>query len=359
MVFKYIEKDQPEKVHRLLNYMDRKLSRSIYPVFTNNENTLLNFYVGEYTSTLNEPTIRPNDRLYGGGCGWSAGYSNYEYGGGYPDVDYRYPITLNEIIVMKDEYILSKIDDSEQSVEDKEFLRLYFKYYIDLWKDHSMEAVQFLNAYPDYRHNDFIKRRIRRWYIRGDESWSFYLGGGAPLFTDGIKETLDYRGSVTYGIDGVFNRLMIGLHGMSNSGEVIQPFTHNGESFEENWNIYTFNYTLNIGFSILDFDFLRVTPSVDFGGIYTGIPSLKEDEYDADPSVGALAYGYGGAIDIFPFLKPSSGFYHDVIHRVGIRLHGGRLYNRLDQKVSVLTGHQDYFSISLIYDFGEMVIDME
>ncbi|MEQ8626168.1 hypothetical protein [Ekhidna sp.] len=357
MVFKHIEKDNPEKVNQILNYMDRKLNRTIYPVFTNNEQTLLNFYIGNYAPSLNQPTTRPHDRFYGRGCGWSVSYTDYEFGGGYPDVDYRYPITLDEIISMKDEYILEQIDNSEQRVDDKEFLGLYFKYYIDRWDDHSMEAVKFLNAYPEYRHNDFIKRNIRRWYVRGDESWSLYLGGGSSLFSEGINETINYRGSFTYGADGYFNRWAVGFHGMSNYGNIVQPFTHKGETFSTDWNIYTLNYTINVGFSILDFDFLRITPSIDFGGIYTGIPTSKEEEYEADPSVGAIVYGYGGAIDIFPFIA-AGGFYNNVLHRVGIRLHGGRLYNRLDQKVTSLTGHQDYFSISLIYDFGEMVIDM-
>ena len=358
MVFEHIEKGNPAKVRQLLNYLDRKLNPTIYPVFTNNEQTLLNFYTGNYEPTLIQPTNRPHDRLYGRGCGWSVTYSDSEYGRGYPDVDYRYPITLNEIVLMKDEYILERIDKSNQSGDDKEFLALYFKYYINRWEDYSMEAVKFLNAYPDYKHNDFIKRRIRRWYVRGDESWSFYLGGGLPLFTAGINEILDYRGAFIYGVDGYFNRMAVGFHGMSNYGEVAQAFSHKGETFSADWNIYTLNYTINIGYSILDFNFLRVTPFVDFGGIYIGIPTSKEEEYNADPSVGAVAYGYGGAIDIFPFITAKSGFYHDMLHRFGVRLHGGRLYNRLDKKVSTMTGHQDYFSISLIYDFGEMVIDM-
>ena len=102
---------------------------------------------------------------------------------------------------------------------------------------------------------------------------------------------------------------------------------------------------------------MRLTPSVDFGGISISLPERKVEEYPEDPSIGAVSYGFGGTIDIFPFQFESHN-YSNELHRLGIRIHAGRYYSNLANKNSVLDGYQDYLGFSIIYDGGSMKVDM-
>jgi len=239
LIFSYIEKQQPDKAEHLIRYVSLRLNPAIYPLFTRHEQILLDFYLGKYAPTLTLPRVRPYDRLGGGGiCGF---YSQDYYDDGYPDIDIRYPISLIQLISLREDYIQNRILESEEKTDDKAFLKLYFTYYTHAYEDHSLEAVDFLNTYPDYRHNDFVKRHIRKWYVRGEDSWSFYLGGGSPSFSEGIQRTIDYNGAVSYGIDGIFNRFVVGIRATSSYGKVVQSFSHKGEDFNSDWRIYTIN----------------------------------------------------------------------------------------------------------------------
>lgn len=350
LVFKYVEKNEPVKVKAILSYTRRKLNPYIYRVFTDDELELLNFYLGRYEDIL----LNPRSHYHYSYRGY--GYHGEYYGHDYPDIDYRYSINLDVVIASQADFIMNQIQDSEVTEEEKAFLSLYFKHKVHLEKDLTMEAVQFINAYPESKYADYVKKDIRRWMIRGDYSFDVYFGGGQSILSDQFEETIHHRSTLVYGMDGSINRAMIGLRMATTYGEVLNEFSHRGDAFTNGMPIYTFNYTVNVGYSILDFDFLRITPSVDFGGVYTSVPEHKVEEFPEDPSIGAISYGFGGAIDIFPFQK--IGNYTETLHRIGLRLHGGRLYNNLKNKNVLLDGHQDYFGISLIYDASEMKVDM-
>lgn len=359
MVFNYIEKNDPAKVSAILKYTDRKLNPYIYGVFTNNERELINFFLEEYEPILSDPSAHYHSPYRGYGCRGSVNYNEYEsYGGYYPDIDFRYPINLNAVIASQAASILERIQTSGLSQEEKSFLILYFKYKVHYQDDLTVEAVQFINDYPESTHVDFVKRYIRRWYVRGDYSWDVYLGGGQSILTGDITETLLHRSTVFYGVDGSFNRTMVGARFATTYGEVLNEFSHKGDAFTNGMPIYTFNYNLTVGYSILDFDFLRLTPSVDFGGIFTSVPERKVEEFPEDPSIGAISYGFGGTLDIFPF-QFANTTYSTELHRIGLRIHAGRFYNNLKNKNVLLDGYQDYIGFSIIYDGGAMKIDMD
>lgn len=350
MVFKYIEENNPEKVKAILRYVDRKLNPFVYQVFSNDEKELIHFFLARYEEILMNP--KPSYER-----GYRYGYHYDHYEDYYPDIDYRHPINLDVVIAYQTDNILEAIQTSNVSPEEQAFLTLYFKYKVNYREDLTMEAVQFINDYPESEYLNFVKEYIRRWYVRGDDSFDVYIGGGQSLLSGDLEESILHRSSVFYGVDGTINRIMVGARMSTTYGEILNEFSHEGDAFTDGMPIYTFNYSLTVGYAILDLDFLRITPSVDFGGIYTSVPERKKEEFPEEPSIGSITYGFGGAIDIFPFQFANSGFTNELF-RLGVRLHGGRYYNNLVNKNDLLAGHQDYFGLSIILDGGTMKIDM-
>lgn len=356
MVFKYVEKNDVQKVKQILTYTEEKLNTKLYPLYTDDEKLLLDCFLGNYDQVLQSYHQTTATYSYDN-HGRTFGYRSDRFYD-YPDIDYRYPIQLDLIMIEVLPELNESIEATNYPPEEKEFLKLLLREKLILLEDLSADGAAFVDRYPQSEYAEYVKMNMRKWYTRGNESFYMYIGGSSNTFNGGLSEAIDFESSLNYGFGGFLNRKMIGLHFKTTFAESTQAFSNQGEEFIEGTPLYALNYTLSFGYAILDTDIIRITPVVDLGGIYVSVPSGQEDDYPGPLSMGSVAGGYGVAIDLLPFKYQKKAYYNEVLHRFGVRLQAGRMHHLLENVDSSFAGEQDYYGFSLLYDVGNMKIDM-
>lgn len=356
LIIKYIEEKNYVKAQRIFEYIGEEFDLNIYSVFDPEEKVLFRFLIKDFESIIADfgktHLISTESRF--------PYFRNYYYHDYWLNQEYEFDLyhsALINLITREELEISQNIAGANLSEEEIGFLGIYFQYILDDASDDvKLKSLLFLEKYPNSKYNDFLKIRIRRNLERGDTSGSFYVGGGFSDFSSGLDQYINIKTPTFIGFEAFVNRWLVGLRFQTGYAEVLQEFENDGKVFTAGLGVNPTFYGINGGFSILDKDFLRLVPMVEFGGISVSPPESERNDDNKGLKMGSFAYGGGLILDIFPFSW--EGAFTEYTNRIGIRLQVGRTFHFLENVDSSFKGHQDYFGISLIYDGGSTKVDM-
>lgn len=189
--------------------------------------------------------------------------------------------------------IISQIDNSNLSAEDKAFLILSFRNLIADLDENPLiqdtlntEADAFIEAHPESQYKEYTKQYVRLKYKPSTWGFAFEFFSGYGIFTDDLAD--DYNNPIPVGVafDICYNKFELYLRDYIGLGTSAQNLSYSTGSYSEGSNLQTFIPEASLGFAAIDNNAFKISPFVGIGAMsitpptntMLEIPELEEIE---------------------------------------------------------------------------------
>jgi hypothetical protein len=276
-ILENIKSNNHQNVIDLLNYYSLKFVDSI-EIINQDERILINFWMQKYDTIISQ--IGTED----------IGRNNYyKY-----FLTRYYPDSISDYFSDNSDQLYAQIRLSQCSDIEKEFLELYLRSILLDYKDYAIQrdelnqkANEFLLKNGDNQFSDFVRNNIRYQWEKTNFSIGGSLFGGAGFYTSEMNRYFSFGALLGTEININFWRVNSYFRYYFGSGKAQTTFDYDNITWNKNQKIYSGSSEISIGFTLIDYEKIKVSPSYGISWLTIS----QNNEYEStknnqkDPSI--------------------------------------------------------------------------
>jgi hypothetical protein len=287
-----IKSNDVQKVHEILNYLDKNIDTTTYNAFYSLEKVLIDILTYDFVY------IRHPEML-------DSIMTQRENGKIYPQEDGLY-IELKKVLSKNRETVGKKALSIQLSEDERAFLNLF----IDLivLEDENKQthlndkSDVFLSAYPESKFDHFVRHYIRYVYKPSKFGLGFAFFSGRTFMTGGLKEHFSNHSPLGVMFDVYYRNFVLFLvDHIGIPSDTKKDFTVGDDTWPEGTAVNMFLPSLEIGYQFTIFNRLFISPFIGISSQYfTACEAEKKKGIDvSSPWTAAFTMGLNTDIAVF------------------------------------------------------------
>lgn len=264
---------------------------------------------------------------------------------------------INQYLSTEMNFISEDLAGSNLPPADKEFIRLYIRYYMNEDDQDLHKSVKvYRKTYPENKYSDFLTDMQQ---LTTTGRFNFGFGYGQEFLNGEIADAFDnFHHCMNIEMDGFINRLYLSMFvgGSVNKtySSVSMPIKKTNLTHAAGEPVFSMKYGLKIGRSVFSRKSINLFPYLSLGGynVNSDSPVIDDDDDDVENTLtGSFFTGAGVSCDL-SLLKLNSRYSYPTSVLIFLRPSIG--YDKFLSNKPYSKGGNFYFTITLGYGLGRM-----